>query len=454
MLTMNIIEDILSDYDIESSISNGESVISAIRFSETSEHGFIQLVQSGDDVLCKSENGRILIHHADISVIADKLNEVLKQLNNWQASLHSLIFSGCSLQDLVDTSYPIIRNPIIIFDELDNIVAKTNHPKGSVDRIWDYVLSNGKLPYQKIMDIHYSDIYKEKKWSVEDPVPEVFLPPNVNLEYPSFCYRIPSKSKRTFVGDLVIIMSERKYSAALVQICTYFSQAIRKWSLYNDNSSILSSAHSLLTKLLDGEHVPVEEINTLLSMENILSDSYRLGCIPLGDWSTAYRMVNDAENKIRSHSLFYNGYLLLICPSEYSSDLIDIFRGLTKLYNLQFAISDSFSRWSSLKAQFELLKNALNSSDAKMIYPSSKTKVDYLFSLQSPQSANQLEVMHPAISLLKQYDRQYKTDYLNTLEIWLKNERSAAATCRAMFVHRNTLLHRLDRIQELTGECL
>ena len=87
-----------------------------------------------------------------------------------------------------------------------------------------------------------------------------------------------------------------------------------------------------------------------------------------------------------------------------------------------------------------------------MIYPSSKTKVDYLFSLQSPQSANQLEVMHPAISLLKQYDRQYKTDYLNTLEIWLKNERSAAATCRAMFIHRNTLLHRLDRIQELTGD--
>jgi carbohydrate diacid regulator len=41
-------------------------------------------------------------------------------------------------------------------------------------------------------------------------------------------------------------------------------------------------------------------------------------------------------------------------------------------------------------------------------------------------------------------------ELLNTLETFLQKDLNVADAARALFVHRNTLIYRLDRIRELT----
>ena len=41
--------------------------------------------------------------------------------------------------------------------------------------------------------------------------------------------------------------------------------------------------------------------------------------------------------------------------------------------------------------------------------------------------------------------------YLETLETFFQNDQSIAKTSAALFIHRNTLLFRLNRIGEITG---
>ena len=52
---------------------------------------------------------------------------------------------------------------------------------------------------------------------------------------------------------------------------------------------------------------------------------------------------------------------------------------------------------------------------------------------------------------LVEHDREYRTDLLGTLEAYLANDCNTNATARAVFAHRHTVAHRLDRVRELSG---
>jgi sugar diacid utilization regulator len=55
------------------------------------------------------------------------------------------------------------------------------------------------------------------------------------------------------------------------------------------------------------------------------------------------------------------------------------------------------------------------------------------------------------VAPLAAYDEQYGTELVTTLEAFLANDASMAATHRQLFTHRHTIRYRLDRIKELTG---
>ena len=60
-------------------------------------------------------------------------------------------------------------------------------------------------------------------------------------------------------------------------------------------------------------------------------------------------------------------------------------------------------------------------------------------------------LLDPAIEILHQYDLQNGSDYRNTLKVYLQNERNITETSRRLYIHRNTLLYRIERLKELTG---
>ena len=60
-------------------------------------------------------------------------------------------------------------------------------------------------------------------------------------------------------------------------------------------------------------------------------------------------------------------------------------------------------------------------------------------------------VIHPAVIELQNYDKSNETNLLSTLKCYLGNEQNALQTARDLYIHRNTLLYRLERIRQLTG---
>lgn len=75
-----------------------------------------------------------------------------------------------------------------------------------------------------------------------------------------------------------------------------------------------------------------------------------------------------------------------------------------------------------------------------------------LFTLNQ-QCQNSL-ILHPASEILRKYDQSNHTEFYQTLYAFLQNDRSLVAASAALHIHRNTLLYRIKKNQELIGSDL
>lgn len=64
------------------------------------------------------------------------------------------------------------------------------------------------------------------------------------------------------------------------------------------------------------------------------------------------------------------------------------------------------------------------------------------------------EFTNEVIGPLVQYDEQHRSTLVQTIDEYFNHHGNISQTAEALFIHRNTLLYRLDRIQELTGHNL
>jgi DNA-binding PucR family transcriptional regulator len=55
------------------------------------------------------------------------------------------------------------------------------------------------------------------------------------------------------------------------------------------------------------------------------------------------------------------------------------------------------------------------------------------------------------VAPLVDYDGQYETELVRTLETFLASDGNVANTAEKLFTHRHTIRYRLDRVRELSG---
>ena len=60
-------------------------------------------------------------------------------------------------------------------------------------------------------------------------------------------------------------------------------------------------------------------------------------------------------------------------------------------------------------------------------------------------------MLHPGLEKLADYDRANKSDLLHTLSVYLDNDCNAQQCSRLLFLHRNSLVYRIHRIEEIAA---
>ena len=59
------------------------------------------------------------------------------------------------------------------------------------------------------------------------------------------------------------------------------------------------------------------------------------------------------------------------------------------------------------------------------------------------------KLCHPAVLYLLAYDEENRSDYYNTLRVYINNDKNLVESAEALFIHRNTLVYRINKIMEI-----
>lgn len=89
----------------------------------------------------------------------------------------------------------------------------------------------------------------------------------------------------------------------------------------------------------------------------------------------------------------------------------------------------------------------------KVLYDFSEHVLDYLLHACTSEMGDK-SLISRSILLLEDHDREKGTEYVKTLDLYLQNEMSITKTAESLYIHRSSLMKRLDKIQRIIEDDL
>ena len=146
--------------------------------------------------------------------------------------------------------------------------------------------------------------------------------------------------------------------------------------------------------------------------------------------------------------VFYHSYHCTI-KEHYGNSLTTQLNRILAGSNVHLGVSYPFHNLMHLPQFLEQAKIALDNAQDRGIPVSycSDCAISYLKSvIQRDQHTN---MEHPVLLQIKRYDEKHSTSFFETLKTYMIEERSIQRTAAALNIHKNTLLYRIRRLQEL-----
>lgn len=381
----------------------------------------------------------------------------LHRAANTLEQAYQIFFEALKLDDidaLVSAAWNYFNLPVLLTDENYKLIAQ--YPHSTIgEPIWDTLFTRKVLPRQIIQryqaeylqgkERHYSPFYADSGLVAHCPriFAEVYDGDQIFGHVAVFLFSEPLQDNdlpatAVFVDALKMLMVPRKDRTHL-------------------------SLSSYLKDLLEPDTAP--QIRTLAQrgLEASLPGAFSVMATPAGrnasQTSFAGMIISQLSALYRSTvSTVYNGTIVTLFGMMSGKD-----GAYTRKEEAFFTrvvdhlaparshsgLSPSFTDLSELPGRYVQAYTAARTARLPLdffdrLYPAP------LFWLVSEQAGGMF-FLHPLLRRLQEQDERCKTDYFRTLHMYCTTLRDKDETARRLCIHRNTLLYRLNRIQELFG---
>ncbi|MDO5548778.1 MAG: helix-turn-helix domain-containing protein [Eubacteriales bacterium] len=260
------------------------------------------------------------------------------------------------------------------------------------------------------------------------------------------------------IGFVLMIEGEVSLSSAHLESMRDVSRAL-SYTINRYQPDIVQHTgkyQQLLDDLLIG--TPLERLDTSPNLLKLSNQMYAL-CIQTHDLKKRQPFQNILRQILLILPEAYltvheNSIAVLLplpmkdLPEEYQTQL----EGLLEKENLYLGMSNLFSDISQFSLSYRQASTAISLNQQLGNSNRFCRYVDLQFYDlidQIPRSSTLKNYIHPALSLLKEHDKQTGNDLHHTLEVYLECWCNSKETANALFIHRNSLAYRLDRIAEI-----
>ena len=444
-LSLYILVDWLKEYNPTCSIAMGERTIRNVRmFSDG--HRFLDnnvyISRTGEDsgwVICMHKNDYILLQTKDENQVMNDIMDAFDYYNDWSDGLNRELRS-LSLQQILERSADVIDSAMLLEDASYYILAHSGVNTSAIDdTAFQSVLHYGIMDIKYILKIEQdvkireyrrnSYILDTDEFSVDPSVRNLFI-------------------GRSHFGWLISVSYSQ--SRGKMDVQDELGDILEQWVILNQENQGKWEQKGVFLSILDG---------TYASRDGIYHRLRLLGWNPEEPkWVYAFTNLEQSLAMIHKVEQLSPNVQAMI----YQERLLAFFHG-SNLERQQFeqklehllsqsgcrcGISPGFTDMFSLKEQARLAEAATAYSQ-HLLCPFRECALEYGLDQMRQQETTWFH--HPGLKLLREYDAQNRTELYETFYQFLRWERSYARTSREMYLHRNTLLYRVKRIQELTG---
>lgn len=471
-LSMWIIRDFLKTYHPRAFIKSGNMELRGVRIladvpMQTENNLYLA---RAEDFIESEKNKVICVHRQDMLVLdTDDIGEVFNSIldcfdvyNMWDDTCMQMIERGASLQEILDASRPFFHDTVYVTDESYLIRGELPYPLQRTEnryekerKLYEDVEANQSLPLEYIARV------RQKKTSalLKNRLILDSVGPGI-----SPCYVMGLYLDDMHIYNLIEINYNTDAEKAKEQIFFKLGETIQTWMEKNRESADeeLTMHHLFRTvfsqdKLFSRTNAArfqnyanklgwaPEQRKKILLIENIRGDSGIL--IPLCR-KMNHLMYVMADCQEKQAVAFLN---LDLADAEANN-------GIDKKIGKMLYDTESFCGMSYAFTDFSELPEQIVFARTALIYGKHTVGAvnrceNYIFAYLRElfQKYAGPEFCHPAVHILRKYDKQHGTKLIQTLDCFLINERDYRKTAERLFVHRNTVQHRVEKIQELTG---
>lgn len=447
-------------------ISSGEPCLSGVRIEKKlsdCQNDMLSIVDAkyipiGQAFQTALINGRdmIFLENEDLYTVHNEAAKAFEYYSNWQFRALSCIAEKCPIQTLVDLADEIFHRPMCVRSNSTWAYALSKGYSSDVFPYWDY--------YLKSVTTREVDYSTEITASTSPNLGEAFL-----SNYP-----VLKESPHAGVGHLihanvflegklfaVIFLFENKhpFNPGEVHLMKQFVDLLEALiSINHEFYNAMPDISKGIISLIEGRPVP----NTYMANINLTknwspNDEFAVCCIKclsnntdtlqnalLGNLPTHF-----PHSHFLAHRNLVVGVFNITKESGYHEVLLRLDQNIpAKIYC--WGLSYNFTGFEQISVYYAQALQALNLAFNEK--KNRKTTFQVAFNLLSQtmcMSESLPALLHPDWRTLSNYDQRNGTAFVQTLYAYLVCGCNYTETAAVLNLHRNGVIYRLSRIQEI-----
>ena len=445
------------------SSDNSDDILSPELFSPNIVYiGFLSEYFSAlrESIFLVNKNDIIIIQSNDLFFIINRIVAIFDKYAQFDASLHYAMFQPEALQALLDAAHEMFNCPMFFGHKSLRIYAITRqYDDSEVYNGWNRIKSTLFMTPEIVRksSVYQSSFLKYPE-SIDPAVIPIFpeIAENSAVKYQ---VRVIIRYQNETWGHLYLYHNEKTISPSRLMLARYvgdlFEQLISQMTAAKPNAF---ETYSPLVEYLAGANISSDAILSLQNHLGFLGDvQFTLYKIVIDSSSQAFfSYLLDSLRSLSSREIVFPYQDSIVYISTDDAGIVD--SSLQHLPNrlgltsIRCGVSFPFSDLTSLKQAFFQADYALR-------YAVPQESVFYRF--ETVPFSGMIEYLKnscewrpfvpPSLKKLIDSDLENRTDYTHTLLVYLLNYGRAADTADQLFIHRNTLRYRLERIKDICG---
>lgn len=390
-----------------------------------------------------AEVSRILLNHNKIQSLH------LKILDSF---LHSRGFST-----VLDEISQSLNTAIVVMDMSGKIISYSK-PFSVADPLWRESVAKGYCPpffMEHLRDVRQSD---------ESPNTE-----NAPIFRQCTNTRLFYLAKRMYTdgnlfGYVFMLQSTSDFDHACYDMVEYIAKMTVDFILGNPSAVKVKNRlyDNLLIDLFKG--INGEQISSrILAGKMTFPDRMCIAAIKPRYFRGDNYIVGTLMNTLRqlfsgAHFVYFEKAAIVLFDLDGNFNLPDktkdILRNLCSQERLVAGLSNPYSKVKSTRHYYQQAVKAIELSGMLDIADDVVEYVDFAFFDMISNAAEKVNVAfycHPALATLREYDNDNSTQLYDTLRCYVKNGFNQNLTATELFLHRNSLSYRRQKIVSLTG---